>query len=148
MLTMNSFENDVLGSLIEHNLVKRESDNLHLSVHRLVQFEFLSYISASKLQEAFDVAATLLCHAFPGQDTEDSLQSRWSLCTEYSPHVLSIMQLFQRSRAKTGQSRSGETIHPLRPSTHFLRVLIHCSWYASRVEGDVFCYADVDDVGI
>ncbi|KAK3358281.1 hypothetical protein B0T24DRAFT_600307 [Lasiosphaeria ovina] len=123
-----TFESDVLGSLIEHHLVKRESDNLHLSVHRLVQFEFIGYLTPPKLQEAFGAAATLLYHAFPKQDLEDAMQSRWSLCTAYSPHVLSIMRVFQRSRASTGQKSSGQVIHRLHPTAHLLRVLIHCSW--------------------
>ncbi|KAB5583450.1 hypothetical protein GE09DRAFT_1078954 [Coniochaeta sp. 2T2.1] len=39
------------------------------------------------------------------------------------------MRFFQRSRAKTGQSHSGPRIQPLRPTMHFLQVLVHCSWH-------------------
>ena len=128
ILTLNRFESKVLGSLIEYHLVKRESDNLHLSVHRLVQFEFISQLTASKLQGAFNAVALLLYHAFPRQDIHDFMQSRWSLCTEYLPHVLSIVRFYKLSKAKTTQSRSRGKLHSLRPTMYFLRVMIHCSW--------------------
>jgi hypothetical protein len=122
-----------MEQLLDHALVRLDDATQFLSLHRLVQAEYLFQAALAERQEAFEAATTLLLEAFPhvGQGRIiDSDRSRGEL---YIQHVLSLIFNFSK-----------ETHQPnaIRPTRDFLELIGDCSWFVifERLYTEAYSY--------
>ncbi len=93
---------EVIGNLLTSALIKRDSDRRALTIHRLVQEAFKSFMSAEERQQSFNDATIFLWTSFPGLDPEaQQLYPVWSTCALYLPHVLTMMNAFKQEVKST-----------------------------------------------
>ena len=87
---------EVLETLLTSAVIKREKDSRTISVHRLVQTQYMFHISAAERLQALSAAADLLWAAFPSADgNRGQLYDRWEQCHLYLQHVLSLRDKYQ-----------------------------------------------------
>lgn len=111
---------DAIEQLLDHAIVRLDDSTQILSLHRLVQAEYLFQATLEKRQKAFEAATTLLLEVFPhcGQGRIiDSDQSRGEL---YIQHVLSLIFNFSKEKDQP---------NALRPTRDFLELIGDCSWF-------------------
>lgn len=118
-LTITRFENDILGELIERHLVKRGTDVRHLSIHRLVQYEYRNHMKDDLLQSVYDATAELLYASFPRQKVGEQMHSYWHTCAVYLTHGVALLDAYKLQRLE-GRS--------IKPCVSFLRLVTNCAW--------------------
>ena len=110
---------DACESLLTLALLKRDSAARVLSVHRMVQTQFRSFMKPTERQAAFGHAATLIWRVFPKESgTNLQLYNKWETCEKYVQHVLHLKDAF-----KTELERH----KAFRGSLHFCQLLLACS---------------------
>ncbi|KAK0657889.1 hypothetical protein B0T16DRAFT_69624 [Cercophora newfieldiana] len=114
---------DCIQELTDLSLVRRASEGDRLSVHQLVQMEVQHYAKTGSRQMNFDLAARVLCVAFPHQQDE-RFGGRLLPCSRYIQHVYALRDNF----LLTGR---GETA--LQPSDSFCVLLRNASWYCVEI---------------
>ena len=111
--------------LFNFALIKRQGNEV--SLHRLVQKAFIDSphgYGSSGCQKGLDAAATLVNHHFPKMGGSLSLFERWSDCTPYLPHALSLAKVY-----KTPQ----QSKQRLKSSADLDELLKNCAWYLFEI---------------
>lgn len=121
-MTSCSFE-DVLDSLLDTSLVRRDPKTSKIHIHRLIQFEYARHLRQNSAKcsakECFLAAARLLYDAFPKQITGGSLRNEGEQCKKYIQHVLFLCAQWRE--------------HNFEPDyegqfTHFTKLLTNAGW--------------------
>lgn len=77
-------------------LVKESPLTKVMSVHRLVQTQYLFFMTREHRQKCFSYAAYLIWKAFPRADTaEAQLYKQWKACEKFIQHVLALKNAFK-----------------------------------------------------
>jgi len=92
-----------------------------LSLHRLVQAEFLYQLSEQNRQIGFDAATCLLQHVFPSRAKGHALDKHWPIAQTYIQHVLALMYRYHKSQTEREQER-------LQTTSSFCDLLADASW--------------------
>jgi hypothetical protein len=111
---------DVIEQLLDHAIVKMDASNKFLSLHRLVQAEYLYQASPTLRQEAFDAATTLLLEVFPHYNLGRIIDADRPRAELYIQHVLSLIFNFPKDRARPDA---------LNPTLSFVNLVSDCSWF-------------------
>lgn len=90
-----------------------------LTVHRLVQREFLRYMAKSESQEDFDSAVRLLLGVFPPRGKSKIIDKDWDKGDRYITQVLALLDNFRKSQTE------GE---PLQPSEDLMNLILDSIW--------------------
>ncbi|KAI1083670.1 TPR-like protein [Whalleya microplaca] len=123
-----------ISRLLELALIKRERGTGSLSIHRLVQTQFLFFMDVSQRQAAFSHAATLLNIAFPNKSrSSHQMYDTWSVCRKYLQHVLSLIRAYSNEQGLAS---------PLRPTREFCELLVRCGRYL----GEIGMYSEMQDL--
>jgi len=93
--------------------------NETLSVHRLVQCEFLLHMSRNESQEGFDSAVQLLLGVFPPRGQSRIIDKDWHKGEKYIAQVLALLENFRTSQSKT---------EPLQPSEALMNLILDATW--------------------
>ncbi|KAF2010589.1 hypothetical protein BU24DRAFT_472756 [Aaosphaeria arxii CBS 175.79] len=129
-----------LGGLIEQltdtALIRQSEDRSTLSLHRLVQAEFLNQINHEDQQRLFENSIYLLRQVFPHRGQARVNELEWPAGDIYWPHCLATISKYRDSR---------EEMEPLRPTLEFCKLLDDCSWYLfhNDIAGTVAMVIDV-----
>lgn len=107
--------------LTDAALIRLGEDGLSLSLHRLVQAEFLYQITPVERQRFFEDTVHMLRQVFPRKGQAVAAESDWPSGDIYWPHCLALINRYQESRAEQV---------PLQPTMEFCRLLDDCSWYS------------------
>ncbi|KAJ8132597.1 hypothetical protein O1611_g1026 [Lasiodiplodia mahajangana] len=110
-----------IQELLDLSLIHRTPDSDEFSVHRLVQSECRYYSNDKDLQDYYDLAAYILCAAFPKQGDE-RFGARVAQCARYIDHVFAL-------RDNLGFGRAS----PMTPSDRFCVLMRNASWYCVEV---------------
>ncbi|QKX54573.1 uncharacterized protein TRUGW13939_01660 [Talaromyces rugulosus] len=90
---------DALDELIKYTLVKKDIDTRVLSVHKIVQTRFKSFLSAVQREEAFNNIVALLYNSLPKEDTPTpQLYENWEIYDKYLSHVLKLRDSFTEEK--------------------------------------------------
>ncbi|KAF4997491.1 hypothetical protein FGRMN_3855 [Fusarium graminum] len=99
-------------------LVKRDKDTKTLTLHRLVQTQYIFFMKGTERQEAFNAAVRLMFHAFPrGQG---QLYDKWERCQMNLEHILILKRHYKKER--------NDPI-PIKPTMEFCWLLGDCARY-------------------
>ncbi len=92
-----------------------------LFIHRLTQEEFRNFMGADRQRQAFSVASTLLCEAFPKLILGQSMRLHWKQCKMYIQHVLILCARWRDSKFMPDDNDDFAA---------FLLLSTACGWYA------------------
>jgi hypothetical protein len=109
----------VIEQLTETALVRQSEDGSKLSLHRLVQAEFLYHSLVAERQESFENTIHMLRRVFPHRGQARAVESDWPAGDIYWPHCLALIDRYRDSR---GEPES------LLPTIEFCTLLDDCSW--------------------
>ncbi|KAI1123554.1 hypothetical protein F5Y10DRAFT_285934 [Nemania abortiva] len=89
---------EVLETLMTMALVKRDKDTREFFVHRLVQAQFIDFMTPTDRQRAFWNVADLLYNVFPRSGGRlGQLYAQWGRCRLYLQHVLTLANHYRES---------------------------------------------------
>lgn len=111
---------DVMETLLNHAIVRRDDSNRFLSVHRLIQAEYLFQTTMEERQEAFEAAIALLLEVFPHFGQGRVIDSNRHRAEPYIQHVLSL--IFNYSMEK-------DQPNALKSTLKFLELIGDCAWF-------------------
>ncbi|KAI0113745.1 P-loop containing nucleoside triphosphate hydrolase protein [Nemania sp. FL0031] len=95
----------VLENLTALALIKSDKQKRELSVHRVVQAQFINFMSASGNQQAFWNATKLLFNVFPRSGGRmGQLYVHWDRCRLYLQHVLALAGHYKESNKTTNDN--------------------------------------------
>ncbi|TAQ87148.1 hypothetical protein B7494_g4534 [Chlorociboria aeruginascens] len=115
---------EAISELSSTSLIKRDPITKRASMHRLIQYEFRNYMTASERSETFLSLARLLFEAFPKCTHGQSLRGEWGACQAYIQHALVTCVRWQEYRFSP--TYPGEFIT-------FTTLLANCGWYLREV---------------
>ncbi|PON27927.1 hypothetical protein TGAM01_v203064 [Trichoderma gamsii] len=109
-----------MGSLRDQGLINSNPGFTGVSIHRLVQSAFLNDLTDETAQRFFDLAVTLVHHAFPKQVEGRPLHLYWDKCHIFIQHGVWLANVYADSLT------SNRKLHP---SQKFSELLSNCIWY-------------------
>lgn len=112
---------EVEEQLLRLALVKKAPGIDELSLHRLVQTEFLYKLNSTERQSAFDHGAELLHGSFPKQINGRMMHADWHHCQLYVQHVVCMATHYDNK----------STDFAYAPSDAFCQLLSNCAWYVA-----------------
>ena len=109
----------MLETLADLALIRINPDSDKITIHRLVQSEYLFRLTADDRQDDFDATIRLLLDKFPdrGQSLVD--ERNWRQAERYLPQVLVALQ-------KYGDTQKEQ--NPLKSSEDFLNLICDTLW--------------------
>lgn len=120
MLANISFSRDgVVEQLTDLALARMNAMSETLSVHRLVQHEFLIHISRTESQEGFDSAVRLLLDVFPPRGKSRIIDKDWYMGGKYIAQVLALLRNFRSSQSEA---------EPLKSSEELINLILDAIW--------------------
>jgi hypothetical protein len=108
------------GVLRRNSMVKNNADTNALSVHRLVQIEYLRRADTQRRGKYLELAIRLLRTAFPSLGDDLTLRDHWATCKEYVQHVSALATNF----VKLDFGSQQEMV-----ILEFAECLSSCAWY-------------------
>ena len=100
---------EIISQLRTYDLVKRNPDRKHLSMHRLIQRAIIKRMTPSQKTLTLKVLIALLTHVYPRQSLGMAMGCFWEECELFLPQVLAVashynhtdgVQVFSRSLAE------------------------------------------------
>jgi hypothetical protein len=124
MLTLLFSFSEVLETLLSLSLVKRDKETREFFVHRLVQSQFIDFMTFEDSQRSFWNAAHLLLNVFPHSGGRfGQLYVHWDRCRLYLQHVLTLARHYKDSHNSTSNKADQKK---LRASQPFCWLLAYC----------------------
>lgn len=110
----------MLETLADLALIRINPDSDKITIHRLVQSEYLFRLTADDRQDDFDATIRLLLDKFPdrGQSLVD--ERNWRQAERYLPQVLVALQKYSDTQKEQ---------NPLKSSEDFLNLICDTLWY-------------------
>ena len=90
-----------------------------ISVHRLVQAEYLFRTDVPERQEYFEGVITLLLEAFPKRGQSRMIDKEWPKGDLHIQHLLSLATIYKRERHRSS---------PLTATTSFCDLMCNAAW--------------------
>ena len=87
---------DAIDALANYALINREGDVI--SLHRLIQKEFLFSLKEVERQKVVEATVKLVNSAFPKQINARPLLDRWHECQKYMQHALTLAKFFHEHK--------------------------------------------------
>ncbi|OQU99113.1 hypothetical protein CLAIMM_04795 [Cladophialophora immunda] len=116
---------EVVETLLNLSLIKKDRTTRNFSLHRLVQTQFRYHMSVADRQESFGNAAKRLNAVFPAKPRViGQMYNLWERCQKYLQHVLSLVEQYKRE--SVGQQ-------PLKPTLDFIQLATHCARYLLEI---------------
>jgi hypothetical protein len=100
-------------------LIRINPDTDSVSIHRLVQSEFLFQLKADDRQDAFDAVVLLLLDKFPSRGESLVDETNWEQAERYLPQVLVLLQKYRDSQKEQ---------EVLKSSLNFLNLICDTLW--------------------
>jgi hypothetical protein len=98
-LTLNSIE-DAETELVHNALVRINEEAETIGVHRLIQDAYYEWMDSTVREDAYRVACSLLCDAFPKREHGRQLYQGWNVCAGLIPHVVSTQDRYAELTAQ------------------------------------------------
>ncbi|KAK0120265.1 hypothetical protein ONS95_011670 [Cadophora gregata] len=111
---------EIFELLAELALIRILPDTNEISVHRLVQSEFLFHMAADNRQEAFDATILLLLDKFPDRGESLVDERHWKQAERYLSQVLAALGRYCDSQKEQ---------EVLKPSLNLLNLICDTLWY-------------------
>ena len=92
-LIRSSFEN-IVEDLLNLALIKRNSTNRQISVHRVIQLAYRESLPRNQRASVFDDASRIMFAAFPKFVNGLSMRDDWEECQKYAKHVTVLARRF------------------------------------------------------
>ena len=101
-------------------LAKNDPSTGIISLHRLVQVEFIYHIGNERRQQAFELTSSLLYNAFPQIPPGGKMTSQLSDCELYVQHVMSLVRHYRDQNSE---------LPKLKPTPSFCDLIIKYIWF-------------------
>jgi hypothetical protein len=86
--------------LLEAMLARSNPEKSLLYVHRVIQVEFQSILTATEMRQGFSHAAQLLYEAFPKLVNGLSFRHVWKQCEALASHIVALCHIYRREKYK------------------------------------------------
>ncbi|OKL62715.1 hypothetical protein UA08_01361 [Talaromyces atroroseus] len=111
---------EVFETLANLALIRINHDTDSITIHRLVQSEFLFQMTLDDRQDEFDATIRLLLDKFPSRGQSVVDERNWKQAERYLPQVLSAFERYCDTQKEQ---------HPLRSSLNFLNLICDTLWF-------------------
>ncbi|PVH73049.1 hypothetical protein DL98DRAFT_576474 [Cadophora sp. DSE1049] len=132
-----AFRGDAIEQLEDLALIRQDIASATVSIHRLVQSEFLFHISAEDRQKAFGSSVSLLLEVFPPRGKSRLVPGDWEKGAKYIGQVLSLLDKYKKSLSEA---------EPLQSSTNLLELICDAAWFLES-QGPASNLTKVLDIG-
>jgi hypothetical protein len=110
----------VIEQLQDLALVRQDVGSGTVSIHRVVQSEFLFYLKTNERQKTFDATVLMLLKVFPDRGKSRVIDKDWATGEKYIGQVLTVLKTYECSLSEQ---------EPLNSSKNFLDLTCNAAWY-------------------